>query len=101
MIDLRQLETFCVLAQTRNFTRAADALGYSQSNITTRIKKLEQELGAVLFKRHRFSRKVTLTKKGQALLQYALRLFALVDEMKTATQKRRTDLVSNNKAIRF
>jgi len=69
-----------VVAMTKNFTRAAIVLGYSQSSVTHHIKAIERELGARLFERYRFSRDVVLTEEGRRTLEYATRLLALADE---------------------
>ncbi len=45
------LEIFKTVAQERSVTRAAKRLGRAQSNITTRIHQLEEELGVELFAR--------------------------------------------------
>jgi DNA-binding transcriptional LysR family regulator len=87
MIDLHQLETFRVLALTNNFTRAAAKLGYCQSTVTTHIKALENELGAALFVRSRFSKTVALTDIGSRTLEYAERLLALAKEVKNAVRQ--------------
>lgn len=84
MLDLQQLKTFRVVAMTKSFTRAAAELGCSQSNVTTRIKLLERELGAPLFERFRFSRKVVLTEVGRRTFEYAGQLLALADETRVA-----------------
>jgi DNA-binding transcriptional LysR family regulator len=84
MLDLQKLETFRVVAQTHNFTRAAAELGYSQSSVTGHIQALERELGAALFERYRFSRTVVLTKAGRRTLEYAGRLLALEEEARAA-----------------
>ena len=89
MLDLRRLRTFCVVAATHNFTRAAAELGYSQSNVTTQIKLLEQELGATLLERRRFSKNVVLTEFGRRSLDYVRRLLTIADEMNIAAQQHR------------
>ena len=89
MLDLLKLRTFQVVAATRNFTRAAAELGYSQSSVTTHIQALERELGAELFDRS--SRAVILTEAGRRTLEYADRLLALADEAKAAVHGRRVD----------
>ena len=86
MLDLRHLETFRAVAVTKNFTRAAQMLGYCQSTVTTHIMALERELGAPLFIRNRFSKTVVLTEGGRRALEYAGRLLALVDETKATIQ---------------
>lgn len=64
--NLVGLFAFDLVAQHGNFTGAAQALGVSQSAISQRIKALEIELGASLFKREH--RGVTLTNDGMRLL---------------------------------
>jgi DNA-binding transcriptional LysR family regulator len=87
MLDLQKLETFRVVAQTHNFTRAAAELGYSQSSVTGHIQALERELGAPLFERHRFSRTVVLTRVGRRVLEYAGRLLSLAAEVRAAVER--------------
>jgi DNA-binding transcriptional LysR family regulator len=57
------------LAQFLNFNRAAQALNYAQSTISTQIRLLEEELGKPLF--DRLSKTIVLTEAGQVLLRYA------------------------------
>lgn len=63
-----QLEAFTTLAQTHNFTRAAEKLHMSQSALSQRIANLEEELGTTLFLRDRAGLK--LTETGHELLRY-------------------------------
>lgn len=80
-MDLRQLRYFVMLAETRNFHRAAERLHMSQPPLTVAIRKLEDELGAPLFTRE--SRGVRLTAAGEAALpaaQAALEQAGLVRE---------------------
>jgi DNA-binding transcriptional LysR family regulator len=71
---LAQIESFVVVAQSRNVTRAAEALSISQPTLTGRIKALEAELGATLF--HRTRTGVHLTEAGMAFLPHAERTLA-------------------------
>ena len=71
-MELKHLETFCMLAETLNFSQAADNLHFAQSTVTTHIQALENEFGVPLF--NRMPRKITLTTHGQRLLPYAQRL---------------------------
>ena len=48
-MELSQLRTFRVVAETLNFTRAAERLGLTQSAVSHQIKSLETELGEPLF----------------------------------------------------
>jgi len=86
MLDLQHLETFCVVTDTSNFTRAAARLGCSQSTVTMHIRALERELGAPLFVRDRSSKTVVLTEVGKRILRYAGRVLALVKEAEAAVR---------------
>lgn len=48
-MDFRELMTFKTISETRNFSKAADILGYTQSTVSMQIKNLENELGTKLF----------------------------------------------------
>ena len=86
MLELQHLETFCVVTDTNNFTRAAARLGCSQSTVTMHIRALERELGAPLFVRDRSSKTVVLTDVGKRIFRYAGRVLALVKEAKAAVR---------------
>lgn len=82
-MDSGDLIYFAAVAKTESITKAALFLGTVQSNVTQRIKRLEDELGVALF--HRHGRGVTLTVAGSQLLPYARRIDFLLDEAKRAT----------------
>lgn len=63
-------------------TRAAERLNRVQSNVTTRIRQLEDKLEIRLFDRR--GKKLVLTPAGQTLLEYADRLLALAAEAEAA-----------------
>lgn len=77
-MDLRHLETFRQVATCGSFTRAAQRLGYVQSNVTAHIQALEAELGVQLF--DRIGRRIRLTDAGERLLGHATRMLVLADE---------------------
>lgn len=77
-MEMRQLQLFVALAEELNFTRTAERLNTVQSNVTTQIRNLEEELGAALF--DRFPRSVALTEAGARFLPYARRILGTVDE---------------------
>jgi DNA-binding transcriptional LysR family regulator len=43
-MEVRQLQIFCALAYELNFTRTAERVHTVQSNVTTQIRALEEEL---------------------------------------------------------
>ena len=50
-MELRELRSFVAAARLRSITKAAEELSIGQPTATTHIKKLEQELGTLLFDR--------------------------------------------------
>ncbi|SFK59178.1 DNA-binding transcriptional regulator, LysR family [Methylocapsa palsarum] len=71
-MELQWIEDFLALCQTRNFTRAAEAVCTTQSAYSRRVQRLEEWLGAPLFDRE--SRPVSLTAAGEEFLTRAYRL---------------------------
>ena len=81
-LDLRALEIFRAVAVEGSMSGAAAKLNRVQSNISTRIKQLEQQLEKNLFlRRHRG---LTLTPDGQLLLAYTERFLRLSMETSEA-----------------
>ena len=68
-VDLQQLRYVVAVAETRNFTRAAENCFVVQSALSHRVANLERELGLKLFART--SRRVELTPAGEAFLPAA------------------------------
>jgi DNA-binding transcriptional LysR family regulator len=83
-MELRQLQTFLMVAEVQGFTKAAEILGYAQSSVTAQIQSLEEELGVPLFER--LGKKVILTKAGERLLPYAQEMLKLHSTAKTLIQ---------------
>ena len=86
-LDLRSLEIFRTVAVEGSVTKAAMKLNRVQSNISTRIKQLEQSLQKDLFLRQ--NRGLTLTPDGRLLLSYAERLLQLSMEASEALNEGR------------
>lgn len=78
-MEIRNLITFVQVAELMSFTKAAHALGYSQSTISFQIKQLETELDCLLFER--INHTITLTDKGRELLEYAGKIRTITDEL--------------------
>jgi DNA-binding transcriptional LysR family regulator len=83
-MDLAALRIFSAVVREGGVTRAAERLHRVQSNVTTRVRQLEDDLGKPLFIRE--GKRLLLTAAGQTLLGYADRLLALADEARDAVQ---------------
>ncbi|AYL98819.1 LysR family transcriptional regulator [Mucilaginibacter celer] len=84
-MNTNDLKIFEAVAANGSFTKAAEAMFTVQSNVTARIKNLEEEFGADLFSRT--SRKVTLTSAGETLMQYSKQIDHLMQEAKKDIKK--------------
>lgn len=78
LLEMDVLKTFVAIAETGNFTTAAETVYRTPSAVSMQIKKLEEMLGCTLFLRD--ARSVSLTPKGELLLGYARRLLSLNNE---------------------
>jgi len=83
-MNLRDFDYFIKLADLKHFGKAADACFVSQPTLSMQIKKLEGELGVVLFERQK--KQVILTEAGKELLSYAKSVLNTVSSMKKAAQ---------------
>jgi LysR family transcriptional regulator, cell division regulator len=81
-MDSADLRLFAVVARTGGIGKAALELNTVQSNVTARLKTLEDRLGTELFERSH--RGVALTAAGQRLLPYAERVGRLLEDAKRA-----------------
>ncbi|PWC39163.1 LysR substrate-binding domain-containing protein [Azospirillum sp. TSO35-2] len=81
-MDLAGLRVVKAVADTGSVSRAADALHCVQSNVTARIKRLEEDLGVDLFLR--LSRGMEPTPAGRVLAGYADRVLRLVAQARDA-----------------
>lgn len=77
-MDLTQLEMFNAVAQTGSITQAAQKVHRVPSNLTTRIRQLESDLGVDLFIRE--NQRLRLSPAGHSFLRYSQQILALVDE---------------------
>jgi DNA-binding transcriptional LysR family regulator len=73
--DLRHLQSFCRVADLRNFSKAAEDLFLTQPTVSGHILALEKSLGVRLF--DRTGREARLTKAGQILYPFASKVFGL------------------------
>ena len=78
LLDNDVLRTFVAIAETGNFSTAAEVVLRTPSAVSMQIKKLEEQLKTTLFLRD--ARSVSLTQNGEILLSYARRMLALSNE---------------------
>ena len=77
-MEFKLLKSFVTVAHTESFSKSAEILNYAQSSISEQIKKLESQLGTILFER--LGNHIRLTKDGEILLSYAEKILSLCDE---------------------
>lgn len=75
LLDLDLLKTLVAIAETGNFSAAAEVVFRTPSAVSMQVKRVEEVLGRPIFKRD--SRSVTLTDDGELLLAHARRALAL------------------------
>lgn len=88
-LELRHLRVFAAVVEAGTYTRAARALGISQSTVSETLGALERALGVALFRTP--GRGTALTASGEILLAYARRLSALSAELATALSEAATE----------
>ena len=77
-MELSDLHVFRTVVEAGGITRAAEKLNRVQSNVTTRIQQLEEQLGVALFIRE--GKRLHLSPAGKVMLDYAERLLDLARE---------------------
>jgi DNA-binding transcriptional LysR family regulator len=82
IMDLAALEIFRTVVEQGGVNKAAARLHRVPSNVTTRVRQLEEQLGTKLFLRD--GRRLTLTAEGELLLDYANQLLRLSSEARAA-----------------
>ena len=87
-LDLIWLEDFLALADTRSFSRAAEARGVTQSAFSRRIRALEDWLGAGLVSRD--SHPVALTDEGRQFRETAEEVLRMLSTSRDAFRHRAT-----------
>jgi LysR family nitrogen assimilation transcriptional regulator len=73
-VDTRHLRSFLKIAETGSISRAAESLRIAQPSLSQQLLKLEEELGASLFRRT--TRGVTLTEAGRLFEEHARQLLS-------------------------
>lgn len=83
-MDTELLNDFMILAKYKNYSVAAEECYISQSTLSKRIKRLERQLGVVLFERT--TKSVELNEYGKTFKAYAEKMLALETECFQALQ---------------
>ncbi|MDA3051996.1 LysR family transcriptional regulator [Campylobacter sp. JMF_01 NE2] len=84
-MDSNLLKIFVAVAGERSVTLGAKKLKQAQSNITARIKQLENDLGFKLF--HRVPQGVLLTKEGEMLYPRACEIVSKIERLNKEIKK--------------
>jgi DNA-binding transcriptional LysR family regulator len=82
VLNIKDLQCFVKVYELKSFSRAADALDTAQSQVSTRVQRLEESMGTPLFVR--LHRGVLATAKGDLLYEQAKRVLAHLAEMELA-----------------
>src|ERR1700723_1227244 len=90
-MELQQLRYVCAIADTGNFSRAAERCQVAQPSLSQQVLKLEEDLGAKLF--DRLGRSVRVTEAGRAFIPHAR---AILEQMDVA----RSSVAANNADLR-
>ena len=78
-MSITKYKAFLKVAELGSLTKAAQALGYSQPNISHMIKTLENDFGFSLFTRSKDN--CTITKNGEAILYYCSQIVKYEDQL--------------------
>lgn len=79
-MNIRDLKYLIAVAETENFSRAAEICYISQPTLSMQIKKLEDELGVQIFERS--NKSVMITPTGKVLIEQARKILREVDSLK-------------------
>lgn len=84
MIETKEIQFFLECADTKSFTKAAKRLYTSQSNVSKRIKSLEDTIGIKLFIRQKEG--VFLTAEGKQIYVFAKNIMDNIKEIQHLSQ---------------
>ncbi len=79
-MEISKYALFEDVAETHNFTKSGDRLGYTQPGVSHTLKSLENELGFPLF--HRTKNGAFLTSEGKAILPLVRQLLTVNEHLK-------------------
>ena len=84
-LDLGLLRTLVAIADTGGFARAGARLNLTQPTVSLRMRRLQEQIDEVLFRRE--GRQMVLTAQAELLVLYGRKLLALNDEAATAVKR--------------
>jgi LysR family hydrogen peroxide-inducible transcriptional activator len=89
-MEVHQLRYVCAIADTGNFSRAAERCKIAQPSLSQQVLKLEEELGTKLF--DRLGRSIRLTEAGRAFIPRARAILHQMDAARSSAADQNTDL---------
>ena len=87
MMNRELIQTFLVIKNTHNISKAADLLHRTQSAVSHRLRQLEEELGVLLITRQKGHKNVALTAQGEEFVSIAERWLLLDEEAQMVKHK--------------
>ena len=92
-MEVHQLRYVCAIAETGNFSRAAERCQIAQPSLSQQILKLEEDLGAKLF--DRLGRSVRLTEAGRAFIPHARAILEQMEAARSSVSDKNAELRGN------
>ncbi len=89
-MEVHQLRYVCAIADTGNFSRAAERCQIAQPSLSQQVLKLEKDLGAKLF--DRLGRSVRLTEAGRVFIPQARAILEQMEMARTSVAEKNADL---------
>jgi LysR family hydrogen peroxide-inducible transcriptional activator len=89
-MEVHQLRYVCAVADTGNFSRAAERCQIAQPSLSQQVLKLEEELGTKLF--DRLGRSIRLTEAGHAFIPRARAILEQMEAARSSAADQNTDL---------
>src|SRR5580700_9576971 len=89
-MEVHQLRYVCAIADTGNFSRAAERCQIAQPSLSQQVLKLEEDLGAKLF--DRLGRSVRLTEAGRAFIPHARAVLEQMEVARLSVAEKNADL---------
>ncbi|KHF31766.1 HTH-type transcriptional regulator CynR [Paenibacillus sp. P1XP2] len=81
-MELKQLQYFMAICEELHFTKAAEKMGVSAPNVSQQIRRLEEELGVLLF--DRAGKTIVLTEAGAILREHGAAMFGHLQQASDA-----------------